>query len=225
MRDLLDVTLTEPLRILDAGGGQGQIALKLAQMGHHVTLTDISEEMIQEAQTRAAELKVEANIDFHQVAIQDLPELNLTKFDLVLCHAVFEWLADPKSALTILNEQLDSNGLLSLMFYNAHGQMLSNLIYGNFDYIDSGFNAKKVVKLNPQSALAPNEVQGWAEALGLNVISSSGVRFFHDYMRDREHWQTQIDKIIEYELKFSKQEPYSSIGRYKHFIFNKLGKG
>ncbi len=30
-----------PLRVLDAGGGEGQTAIKVAQLGHHVTLCDL----------------------------------------------------------------------------------------------------------------------------------------------------------------------------------------
>lgn len=35
-----------PLRVLDAGGGQGQFALELAGQGHSLVLTDISAEML-----------------------------------------------------------------------------------------------------------------------------------------------------------------------------------
>ena len=36
-----------PLRVLDAGGGEGQTAIKVAQLGHHVTLCDLSAEMVE----------------------------------------------------------------------------------------------------------------------------------------------------------------------------------
>jgi S-adenosylmethionine-dependent methyltransferase len=38
-----------PLRVLDAGGGEGQTAIKVAQLGHHVTLCDLSAEMVARA--------------------------------------------------------------------------------------------------------------------------------------------------------------------------------
>ena len=44
----------QTLRVLDAGGGEGQTAILMAQRGHHVTLCDLSAEMVARAQ-RAAE--------------------------------------------------------------------------------------------------------------------------------------------------------------------------
>ena len=38
-----------PLRILDAGGGEGHMACQLAELGHQVLLCDLSGEMIQRA--------------------------------------------------------------------------------------------------------------------------------------------------------------------------------
>jgi len=45
-----------PLRILDAGGGFGYFAQKLAAMGHQVELCDLSAEMLDLARTLANEL-------------------------------------------------------------------------------------------------------------------------------------------------------------------------
>lgn len=44
-----DKTNIRPLRILDAGGGYGPFSLYLAQIGHHVTLCDISTKMLEKA--------------------------------------------------------------------------------------------------------------------------------------------------------------------------------
>lgn len=49
------LTQSNGKRILDVGGGQGQLALYLASLGHHVTVIDISEEMLELAKTRADE--------------------------------------------------------------------------------------------------------------------------------------------------------------------------
>lgn len=207
-------------KILDVGGGQGQIALQLAEMGFDVTLSDISADMLAMAQESAHERSL-TNLTLIHSALQDLPNQLNQKYDLVLCHAVFEWLENPKQAFELLIQFCTAKGGISLMFYNQAGQVLSNLVYGNFDYIRSGMKAKKVVKLNPQSALNSEEVYSWCDEFNLNILVKSGVRCFHDYMRDISKWDSDFDNILQMELQYCQQEPYASIGRYMHLLITK----
>ena len=131
---------------------------------------------------------------------------------------MFEWLDDPFTALKTLQHFCKPGGFISLMFYNQAGQTLSNLVYGNFDYIKAGMKAKKVVKLNPQSSIDSDDVYKWCDLLGLAVLKKIGVRCFHDYMRDISKWNSDFDNILEMELKYSQIEPYASIGRYTHLL-------
>ncbi|STE87216.1 metallothionein SmtA [Escherichia coli] len=41
----------QKLRVLDAGGGEGQTAIKMAERGHQVILCDLSAQMIDRAKT------------------------------------------------------------------------------------------------------------------------------------------------------------------------------
>ena len=43
-----------PLRVLDVGGGFGQISQRLAKLGHDVTVNDISAQMLAQARQHAA---------------------------------------------------------------------------------------------------------------------------------------------------------------------------
>jgi len=218
MRDLTELLANkDTLSILDIGGGQGQIALQLAQLGHKVTITDISSEMLSIAKEQVERVNIEGVRLIH-CPLQQLDEHLDEKFDLVLCHAVFEWLDDPKSALETLKYFCKKDGTISLMFYNHVGQTLSNLIYGNFDYIKAGMKAKKVVKLNPQSSINPDALFAWCNSLNLKVFSKTGVRCFHDYIRDISKWESDFEQILEMELEYSKLEPYANIARYMHLL-------
>ncbi len=208
------------IEILDVGGGQGQIALQLAEMGFAVTLTDISQHMLEVAKQTAQDKSIDS-VHFIQSALQDLPDILNKQYDLVLCHAVFEWLDDPKQAFSTLTNLCKQDGAISLMFYNQAGQILSNLVYGNFDYIRAGLKAKKVVKLNPQASLKAEEVMSWCSNAQYQVKVKSGVRCFHDYMRDISKWDSDFENILEMELAYCQQEPYASIGRYMHLILAK----
>lgn len=208
---------SEPLKVLDVGGGQGQLAFYLAELGHDVVLTDISNEMLDVARDFASNNEV-LNVDIRQMSLQDCGEVFKEQFDVVLCHAVFEWLEDPRSGFDTLTTLIKPGGLLSFMYYNKAGQTLSNLVYGNFEYIKAGMKGRKVVKLNPQNSLDAQTVEGWIADHNLSIELQSGVRCFHDYMRDINKWKDDLSGILEMELEYSLKPPYNQIGRYTHLI-------
>lgn len=91
-RDLSEHLPDRPLRVLDVGAGLAQISLNLATR-HDVTISDISDEMLQKAQATACELNVSPR--FIVAPYQELTHLlKGQKFDLILCHAVLEWLGE-----------------------------------------------------------------------------------------------------------------------------------
>lgn len=55
----------QTLRVLDAGGGEGQTAILMAQRGHHVTLCDLSAEMVARAQRAARRARCERQHAFY----------------------------------------------------------------------------------------------------------------------------------------------------------------
>lgn len=123
----------KPLKILDVGAGLAQISLSLAAH-HHVTINDISSNMLDKAKENAQKLDISPdNIHFIHAPYQALPELlGSQKFDLILCHAVLEWLGEPQKIMAFFDEFLSKSGILSLCFYNPVSLVYRNLIMGNF---------------------------------------------------------------------------------------------
>ena len=216
----LDVLLaamgTQPLRILDAGGGEGQTAIKMAERGHHVTLCDLSAEMIARASQAASDKGVSHNMHFIQCAAQDVAGHLESPVDLILFHAVLEWVAEPQEALKTLWSVLRPGGVLSLMFYNANGLLMHNMVAGNFDYVALGMPKKKKRTLSPNYPRDPQQVYGWLEEIGWQINGKTGVRVFHDYLRDKHKQQDSYDILLELETRYCRQEPYISLGRYIH---------
>ncbi len=68
-------------------------------MGHQVELCDLSAEMLELARSQIAEKGLEDKIRLIHCPIQDLKQHVTGTFDLVLCHAVLEWLAEPRQTL------------------------------------------------------------------------------------------------------------------------------
>lgn len=220
-RDLAECPeLQQPTQVLDIGAGQGQLSLWLAQQGHQVTLTDISAEMLAFATERAEQLGCQAQIRTQVAGLQEVVE-TMPAAPVVLCHAVLEWLAEPQAAIQQLFALTKPGGLLSLMFYNIDAKRLSNIIYGNFEYVQRDLVVKKKVNLSPQHPLDPQQVMRWCEQQGFELLQKTGVRCFHDYLRDRTLQDSAFEQLLMTELRFNRQEPYASLGRYQHLLLRR----
>ena len=205
-----------PLRILDAGGGFGFFSQKLAALGHQVVLCDISGELLKEAEKQLSGKEYADNIQLLHCSIQKLPEFINGKFDLILNHAVLEWLADPKETLKGLLNFLCADGLLSLMFYNKEAQRFFNLLSGNFEFVAKGMIRKKVVRLTPTFPLIEKDLRIWLEEFNMQIIQKTGVRVLHDYLKERSHCEEKFELLLAMEKQYCHQEPYASLGRYTH---------
>lgn len=206
------------LRILDAGGGFGYLSQQLAAQGHQVVLCDISEQMLALAQQQISDSTPALDMQLIHCAIQDLSSKDLGQFDLILCHAVAEWLIDAKSTLGQLNQLLKPDGLLSLMFYNKEAMRFHNLVSGNFDYVAAGLKVKKKIGLTPTHPLYIDDVKEWITEWKMEILCQSGVRVVNDYLKTHQPANFEFAKLLDMELKYSQREPYISLGRYVHFV-------
>lgn len=225
-RDLEEVvpslfSVGQPLSILDAGAGEGILALKLAQAGHHVTLCDHSNQMLETAQRKAQELEVGHRVTIMNGAIQELFPAD-EQYDLVICHAVLEWVTQPQALVHTLLSCVKPGGLVSLMFYNYHSTVFRSLVRG---YLEKALqqrfagNGKGLTPINP---LRPDQVIKWINNSDMDILVESGIRVFHDYMHKDVRDRRDEQDILQLEMRYSRQEPYRSMGRYYHMIGRKL---
>ena len=211
----------EPLRILDAGGGQGQLSVPLAKLGHRVTLCDISLGMLDLAREAAVREGVESAMVFHHGDIQSLCQAQAEHFDLVLCHAVLEWVAEPRQLLDHLIQAVTPGGWLSLSFYNVNSIVMKNLLRTNFRKVLAEDYRGYRGSLTPSNPLDPEMVYGWFADLGLEPLAHSGIRCFHDYLLDPAQRQSQPEAQLALELTLSRREPFRSLARYIHLVVGK----
>ncbi|MBD1558274.1 tRNA uridine 5-oxyacetic acid(34) methyltransferase CmoM [Vibrio sp. S9_S30] len=205
------------LKILDAGGGLGQMSQKIAQRGHNVTLCDLSSEMLKLAKADIEKHGLLSQYQLVHSPVQEIGQHLNEKVDMVLFHAVMEWLAHPKSALETVLEQIKPGGIGSIMFYNHHGLVLKNVICGNIPHILEGMPHRKRFKLQPQKGLKPEDVYQWIEEAGFEICGKSGIRSFHDYIGNMEYMgDYQFEDVLALERQLCRQEPYLSLGRYIH---------
>ncbi len=214
---LLDRLLPEMLELdgqplLDVGGGLGQLAGWFAARGHAVTLAEPSAEML----ARARETLVDRDVTFLQDPLQALPERAPGPWSLIACHAVLEWLGDPRSALATLAGLLAPGGQLSLMVFNRDALRFSNAVKGNLDKALADRLEGKGLgqRLTPISPLTHAQVSAWSAECGLVVREVAGIRVFHDYLRRPPATADDLERLLELEWRYCRSEPHWRLGRY-----------
>ncbi len=211
-------SLNRPWRILDAGGGQGQFSLELARAGHNITLCDISAEMLKLAQQQVDAQGLSERVQLKQCSIQELAEQQTGEYDLVICHAVLEWVAEPQALLQSLQTLMKPGAYLSLTFYNLQAMIYKNLLRTNFKKIQRKQFRGYKGSLTPTCPLEPEQVYSWLQAMPLQILCRSGIRVFHDYIFNGDDRERDPENLLAMELEFSRQEPYRSLGRYIHVL-------
>ena len=211
------------MEVLDAGCGMAQMGCDLAGAGHKVHFCDISSRMLSLAGDLARDGQVMDRCTFHHGPFQAFAGAQKTPFDLILFHAVLEWLVEPRESLQTLVDSLAPGGVLSLMFYNVNCLINRNAILGNFEKVMAGHYAGHVGSFTPLHPLDPCEVEGWIAEMGLSVVQKTGVRVFTEYMRKDLLKSRSFEDTLEVERAHCRQEPFASMGRYVHLLCRKEG--
>lgn len=228
-RDLnwvLEQMPNRPLQVLDAGGGLGQFSIWLAQQGHRVVYCDRSGQMLEAARAEAEHAGVQDRIYWLGVPFQELPPAlqalpspwrSSAGFDLMLCHALLEWMQQPQWVLPALTPLLRPGGWLSLLFYNRHSLVMRNLIRGNLRKVQAGRFEGEPGGLTPLTPLDPEQVSSWLRPLGLSIQRRSGVRTFYDFVDEDVIRERSMEDVLQLELELSQQVPYRDLARYIHW--------
>jgi S-adenosylmethionine-dependent methyltransferase len=219
--DLLELYNQPPQTIWDAGCGFAQISQWFAANGHQLTLCDLSEKMLQQAKKNFDGAQLKADF-YHGSAQQHAQQFN--DFDVVLFHAVLEWLADPLETLTTIAQKVKTAGHLSLLFYNRNAMVYSNTLKGGWrlkPIIDDSYLGVGT-KLTPPNPQYPHQVIEHMLNLGFEIKQHTGIRVFHDYMSNEAIETTDLDELFKLEYRYCRQPTYRDMGRYVHILLQKV---
>ncbi len=173
------------LRVVDAGGGTGHLAVPIARLGHQVTVVDPSPDSLAALERRAAEARVTERVQAVQGDATSLRELlGETTTDLVLCHSVLEVVDDPQVALHAMASVLRAGGALSLVAANRYAAVLAKVLGGHLDQARAALDAADdPADTGPTPRrFTPEQLRGFAENAGLEVVDERGVRVFADLL-------------------------------------------
>jgi len=215
--DLTPLRDAKPLNIFDAGCGLAQMAIWFAKANHKVIACDISKNML--ASAKESIIKENLEIELINAPAQELAN-SLPPQDLILMHAILEWLAKPLETLERVTRALKSNGYLSLLFFNHHNFIYRNALKGTWrlDYILNEAWIGKGKKLTPPHPQKPEVILNWLEQNGFRVIAHTGIRLFYDFLDDETLKNSDIDKLLELERRYAREETFKNMGRYIHIL-------
>ncbi|MEI7058036.1 methyltransferase domain-containing protein [Nocardioides sp. CCNWLW239] len=179
--DALDPVLAAgSLDVLDIGGGTGTSAVRIAGLGHHVTVVDPSPDALAALDRRAREAGV--SVDARQGDLAALADVaDPGGVDVVLCHGVLEIVPDPAAALAGIRDVLRPGGTLSLLVAQRTAAVLSRALAGQFAQA-----AELLDDTAPQGRsgrrFSLDEARELLEGAGFEVSDVRGVRVFVDHV-------------------------------------------
>jgi S-adenosylmethionine-dependent methyltransferase len=211
------------LLALDLGCGTGAFAVRLAQLGLHVTLLDASLPMLEFAERAAREAGVTERIALKHGDAGQLADLfSAESFDLILCHNILEYVDDPFAVLRSAARSLrDPSSIISVLVRNQSGEVLKAAIQGG----DLATAEHSLTAEWGHESLYGGRVRLFtAESLhalmfesSLAVAAERGIRVLSDYLPPKLSKHDEYERILELERKLGRRPEFAAIARYMHW--------
>jgi S-adenosylmethionine-dependent methyltransferase len=182
LRSLLESAVdgaAQELRVLDIGGGTGGFAVRVAELGHRVTVVDPSPDALAILDRRSEETGVADRVTGLQGELATMPELlGGDSVDVVLCHGVLEIVDDPRSAMAAVTEVLRPGGRLSLLVSQRHAAVVARAMAGHFGQARALLDGDPVVG-GPHRFTAVEAIE-LVTAAGFDDLAVHAVRVFSE---------------------------------------------
>ncbi len=162
MRDITRRLIPAGAKVLDCGAGTGELSLAASDNADSVLCTDLSKNMLKQAQRKARALGAD-NIEFAARNIFDLQDPDGT-YDVVIAGNVLHLLTNPQGAVKEMYRVLKPGGKLLLpTFTNKNSARLLIGIY-------------KKLGFDPAANYSPSEYKKMLEDCGLGRVRTKLIK-------------------------------------------------
>ena len=162
MRDITRRRIPAGAKVLDCGAGTGELSLAASDNADSVLCTDLSKNMLKQAQRKARALGAD-NIEFAARNIFDLQDPDDT-YDVVIAGNVLHLLTNPQGAVKEMYRVLKPGGKLLLpTFTNKNSARLLIGIY-------------KKLGFDPAANYSPSEYKKMLEDCGLGRVRTKLIK-------------------------------------------------
>jgi len=217
------------LQILDLGCGTGGMAIRLAQMGHQVTLLDSSEPMLEFAEDASQQAGVREKLQIKHGDASEVSRLLPGQlFDVILCHNVLEYVEDPGAILGRAGGALrDGSSVISVLVRSRVGDVLkAALREGDLEGAEQNLTAAwgyESLYGGRVRLFGKQDVRDMLAAASLETSSERGVRVISDYLPPKVAREQEYQRIFALERKLGAKPELAAIARYTHCIVRRGG--
>jgi S-adenosylmethionine-dependent methyltransferase len=199
------------------------MSVRLARKEFQVVLLDSSEEMLGIARKEAEASGVSERIAFRHADAGLLQELfEPESFDMVVCHNLLEYVADPGAVVRSIAYVLRKDAVVSLLLRNRAGEVLKAAIKSSdLELAKAHLSAETVVDSlygKPVRLFDPADVVQMLARDNLGVVAEYGVRVFSDYRDSADPDPEKYRQLLELELTLGNQPQFAAIARYIQVI-------
>jgi SAM-dependent methyltransferase len=222
LRDALDVPGAEQgLQVVDIGGGTGGFAVRVAELGHHVTVVDPSPDALAILGRRAEESGVADRVRAVQGDLDTLPDVvPAGSADAVLCHGVLEIVDDPSRALEAIGTALRPGGVLSLLVNQRHAAVVARAMAGHFGQARDLLDATPGTAPNHPRRFTVDELAALLDRAGFDPTATHAVRVFVDLVPSSlvDLEPGAADRLVELELAVAERPEYLALATQVHTL-------
>jgi len=178
------------LDVVDVGAGTGGFAVRLAALGHHVTVVDPSPDALAAARWRAAELGV--TLTAVQGEAGDLAGLvGDDAADLVVCHNVLEYVDSPAAAMAAIARVLRTGGTVSVLAANVIAAVLQRALAGRYD------EARRLLTPHSPSAAVDEPLVSAPAAVAADTVAADTAAAASGVTEHRRFTLPELTALIE----------------------------